>query len=276
MRTRTFSMVVLVAAVAGVAPAAASAGNVLAVQTARSGKLTAAGAPGHYALVLRGVRPRVTTFDDSPGRRAGSLPAARLLELLFPGRTGGPHNASITAAGRTMAVRLRAGKYHAATATMTYKVIRLEGSTTLPSTLKRPSLFIDDIGDASDLGGDIECAGWLQNNTPYALGLENQWVYMWMASEFTNNPGGTVGAGGYTNWYETDGGVCQSAVEYGSDAFDVTISVQRFGDSPTTQYSCSFNSSVTTDPPTTCNYDDAATQATGMITYVLSGGPVSR
>jgi hypothetical protein len=277
MQTRRVGAVVLtaiIAAVAGGLPAGASAGEkavgLLAVQTARSGELTPAATPGSYSLVLHGVRPRVTTFEDGPGRRAGTIAPRRLLELLFATAAGGSHNAAISAHGRTMSIRLRAGRYDRAAATMTYDVVRLEGSVTLPSSLRRPSLFIDDIGGTTDLGGGLECAGWLVNDTAYELSLMNQWVYMWGPSEFDNNPGATVPPGGYTNWYDIGGGACQAAVAYGSAMTNLTMSVLRVGGP--TQYFCTL-SGPATDPPTTCTYDDAATQASGMITYVLSGGP---
>jgi hypothetical protein len=208
------------AAARAAAPIERPAPQVLAVQTAPSGTLTPVkGAAGTYDLVLRPVASKLDAFDTSPGRRSSRVALPALLRTMFAVRRAPPHNAAITAGGRTMAVALRSGRYDRAKRTVRYRVTKLAGAVALPRRLREPVLLIDGLGG-------VGCENTLQNNTNYTLN-PTDWGDPGDTQRMTSGPG-QIPQDGYSDWASagvTIGAGCSNYAVFESDDSQLTVTL---------------------------------------------------
>jgi hypothetical protein len=200
MRTRTaMGAAVTIAVAMGMSAAGTAAARSrigaavppsLMVQYARSGVLRpVSGRRGTYDVVLRGVRPQVASFQQSPGLVSAPVALPRLLVALF-GKDG-DHNAALSAGGREMAVTLRSGRYDAKRATVSYRVTAMKGAKALPHDLRDPVLFIDS-------ADGYTCNVQLNNYTGTTLTPTN-WDDPGSQQRMTSGPG-VITPGGYSTW----------------------------------------------------------------------------
>jgi hypothetical protein len=122
------------------------------VQMARRGSLSRADRRGRATLTLKGVSPAMLFFSERPGRVAGQTATRSFVAGWRRAFGNDPPNAALSVlrrgTGRDLALELlRRPRYNARTATLTYRIRRLDDAGLFPRRFKHASLFIDSAPD---------------------------------------------------------------------------------------------------------------------------------
>jgi hypothetical protein len=135
-------------------PSKRASPSVLFVQMARGGSLSRANRRGRATLTLKGVSRATVFFSDRPERFAGQTATGSFVEGWRRRFGSDPPNAALRVlrrgTGRDVAVELlRRPSYNARTATLTYRIRRLDDADAglFPSRFRDASLFIDSAPD---------------------------------------------------------------------------------------------------------------------------------
>jgi hypothetical protein len=127
----------------------------LYVQMARRGSLSRADRRGRATLTLKGVSPAMLFFSDRPERVAGQTATRSFVAGWRRAFGNDPPNAALSVlrrgTGRDLALELlRRPRYNARTATLTYRIRRLDdaGTGLFPRRFNHASLFIDSGPDS--------------------------------------------------------------------------------------------------------------------------------
>jgi hypothetical protein len=128
--------------------------SVLYVQMARRGSLSRADRRGRATLTLKGVSPAMLFFSDRPERVAGQTATRSFVAGWRRAFGNDPPNAALSVlrrgTGRDLALELlRRPRYNARTATLTYRIRRLDDADAglFPSRFNHASLIIDSAPD---------------------------------------------------------------------------------------------------------------------------------
>jgi hypothetical protein len=126
--------------------------SVLYVQMARRGSLSRADRRGRATLTLKGVSRAMLFFSDRPERVAGQTATRSFVAGWRRAFGNDPPNAALSVlrrgTGRDVALELlRRPRYNARTATLTYRIRRLDEADAglFPSRFNHASLFIDSV-----------------------------------------------------------------------------------------------------------------------------------